>query len=242
MAQTPENLLAQYGQVLSGHAALLTYQMSHFCVKADPVALLSIEIKAGDGSIKIEEVCNPTLVDEYTYGFIPNTSDIMPTIVKAVLEEHPEFKIGYLMCKEDEVYPVTKEREQDGEYVKIISARVPEVDSDRRKAVLDGIKALYNRCKAQYENCKSDFGKRLAPLLANVNPNDAKVYSDKFDEIDKQYVEIRDNIYEAKQQEVEEAYKEYEAKHEATKAQELEDAKARGLDVVQGFNMFDNIN
>lgn len=242
MTQKPENLLSEYGQVLSGHTALLAYQMSHFCVQADPVALLSMEIKTDAGTMNIESACRPTLLDKYTYGFMPYDDKNMPAIVKAILADHPEFKVGYMMCKEDKAYPVSKELEQDPTYMKVVSARVPDVDSDRRKVALDGIKALYNRCKAQYEQCKTEYSKRLIALSANLGPEESKQYSEQFDGIEKQYVDIRDKMYENKQQEIEEAYKEYQAKHEAEQADELEAAKARGEDVVQGFNMFDNIN
>ena len=242
MADNPQMLLEQYSQILSGNSFMLLYQMSHFCTKADLLLLLGLEIEANGSIQKIEDVCKVMQVDDYTFGFIPNRELLAPQITLAIAKDHPEFKIERKMFDGTNYEDVTAENEKSDQYVKIITAKVPDVNQDRHDALLDGIKLLYDANKAIFEKNLVDYTKKLEKSMEGLDLETKKVVFDNFEDTTKKYEEIRDGYYTKKQEEIEEAYNNYLQNNEAQEKEAEEKKKAEGFDAAQSMNMFDSLN
>ncbi|MCF0218966.1 MAG: hypothetical protein HUK14_04215 [Muribaculaceae bacterium] len=242
MADNPQMLLEQYSQVLSGNSFMLLYQMSHFCTKADLLLLLGLEIEANGAIQKIEDVCKVMQVDDYTFGFIPNRELLAPQITLAIAKDHPEFKIERKMFDGTNIEDVNEENEKSDSYIKIITAKVPDVNKDRHDVLLEGIKVLYEANKATFEWNLVEYTKKLENSMEGADLESKKVIMENFENTTKQYEEIRDGYYTKKQDEIEQAYAHYCETADAQEQEAAEKKKAEGFDAAQSLNMFDSLN
>ena len=58
MRRSVYNLLREVQQKMSGFAVFMNYQFMHFGVKAEPAALLSVEVELGGESMNLEDVAD----------------------------------------------------------------------------------------------------------------------------------------------------------------------------------------
>ena len=78
---------------LNGYAVLLNYRFMNLCVKAEPAALLPINVMNEEGElVNFEDVANAMFVDQYTFEIVPNSQDLLFQICKSQKMAHPEYK------------------------------------------------------------------------------------------------------------------------------------------------------
>ena len=68
MRKAIEILIGEMESKLGGYAGLLNYRFLNLCVKAEPVALISVVIKDKEGDTRnIEDVARTMLINKYQF-------------------------------------------------------------------------------------------------------------------------------------------------------------------------------
>lgn len=204
---------------LSGFTTLLIYRYANLCVKAQPMALLSAEIIDDElGEMKIEEVAGVTMPDEYHLKLIPYDPRFNFSLCKAIKKEHPEFK-QELVAPED----------ADDEKERYLILTMPEVNKDRRDALIQAVDTLYDGCKAKIDKTCADYRlkleKKIVALPSDDERNEAK---DAMEAKIKTYKGLVDTTKAEKVKEIEEAYQRYLNEQTAQRDKADETAAARG--------------
>ena len=214
-----ENLIREMEGKLSGFTTLLIYRYANLCVKAQPMALLSAEIIDDElGEMKIEEVAGVTMPDEYHLKLIPYDPRFNFSLCKAIKKEHPEFK-QELVAPED----------ADDEKERYLILTMPEVNTDRRDALIQAVDTLYDGCKAKIDKTCADYRlkleKKIVALPSDDERNEAK---DAMEAKIKTYQGLVDTTKAEKVKEIEEAYQRYLNEQTAQRDKADETAAARG--------------
>ena len=214
-----ENLIREMEGKLSGFTTLLIYRYANLCVKAQPMALLSAEIIDDElGEMKIEEVAGVTMPDEYHLKLIPYDPRFNFSLCKAIKKEHPEFK-QELEAPED----------ADDEKERYLILTMPEVNKDRRDALIQAVDTLYDGCKAKIDKTCADYRlkleKKIVALPSDDERNEAK---DAMEAKIKTYQGLVDTTKAEKVKEIEEAYQRYLNEQTAQRDKADETAAARG--------------
>ena len=214
-----ENLIREMEGKLSGFTTLLIYRYANLCVKAQPMALLSAEIIDDElGEMKIEEVAGVTMPDEYHLKLIPYDPRFNFSLCKAIKKEHPEFK-QELVAPED----------ADDEKERYLILTMPEVNKDRRDALIQAVDTLYDGCKAKIDKTCADYRlkleKKIVALPSDDERNEAK---DAMEAKIKTYKGLVDTTKAEKEKEIEEAYQRYLNEQTAQRDKADETAAARG--------------
>lgn len=214
-----ENLIREMEGKLSGFTTLLIYRYANLCVKAQPMALLSAEIIDDElGEMKIEEVAGVTMPDEYHLKLIPYDPRFNFSLCKAIKKEHPEFK-QELVAPED----------ADDEKERYLILTMPEVNKDRRDALIQAVDTLYDGCKAKIDKTCADYRlkleKKIVALPSDDERNEAK---DAMEAKIKTYKGLVDTTKAEKVKEIEEAYQRYLNEQTAQRDKADETAAARG--------------
>ena len=204
---------------LNGYVTLLIYRYANLCVKAQPMALLSAEIIDEEiGVVRIEQVAGVTMPDEYHLRLVPFDSRIIFPLCKAIKLEHPEFK-------QELVVP---ENATDDEERHLILT-MPEVNKDRRDALIQSVDMLYDGCKAKMDKTCAEFRlkleKKIVVLPTDDERNEAK---DALEAAIKNYQGLVDTTKAEKVKEIEEAYQRYLNEQTAQRDKADETAAARG--------------
>ena len=204
---------------LNGFIALLIYRYANLCVKAQPMALLSAEIIDEElGSMNIEKVAAVVVPDEYHIRLIPFSPRYNFSLCKAIKLEHPEFK-QELVAPED-----AGDEEQ-----RHLILTMPEVNKDRRDALIQSVDTLYDGCKAKMDKTCADYRlkleKSIVVLPTDDERNEAK---DALEAKIKTYQDLVDTTKAEKVKEIEEAYQRYLNEQTAQRDKADETAAARG--------------
>ena len=206
------NIINELQSRLMGYCALLTYRYMNLCVKAEPAALLSAEVNVGGAAYPLEKVASVAIEDNTRYRLYPMDKNLVPEIVKAMKEEHPEFKADI-----------------DGE---TIVFTVPPVDKDRKDALNDLVDALHKDCESRM---KLDFGVSTAKVAVAVAALSKEEQDGAKEDLKKAYdgmVSRSGQLKDNKIKEIEAAYSAWCDEHEKNEEAKEEKARAEGLDNV----------
>lgn len=188
-----ESIIDNMEKQLVGYQYLLTYRYHNLCVKAEPMALLSVIVRMDGEEQEIEQVADVVVPDEYHFQILPKMTNSLEEINMGILTVHPEFEPSFeLMDPEN----------PDTEY---LIYKMPDVDKERRDMLMEAAKVLHDECKVRMEEVCADEIADFGELFAN-NPQNFNEASQAIDNLRKEYL---DNIYqlmEKKQDEIEEAY------------------------------------
>lgn len=204
---------------LNGYLALLIYRYANLCVKAQPMALLSAEIIDEElGALNIEKVAAVLVPDEYHIRLIPFSPRYHFSLCKAIKKEHPEFK-QELVAPEN----------SDDEDQRHLILTMPEVNKDRRDALMQAVDTLFDGCKTKMDKTCADYRlkleKQIVVLPSDDERNEAK---DALEAAIKNYQGLADTTKADKVKEIEEAYQRYLNELATKKAEADESAAARG--------------
>lgn len=222
MKKAIEIVIKEMEVKLSGYCALLNYRYMNLCVKAEPVALLSVvlEDENGEGR-KLEDMADAMLINKYQFEIVPKKPIELFLICKGFKEAHPEFK-------QEIVTPEEKFKlhaDQDDE--KHIIYTMPEVNQDRHDFLMDAVKTLHDQCKVQVDKVNATYPVKLVPKLIGLTEEEVDEAKKKMEETQQKYLKMCDDYLTKKQQEIEDAYRHYLEEQAAQKAKEEELAATR---------------
>lgn len=146
---------------LVGYQYLLTYRYHNLCVKAEPMALLSVIVRINGEEQEIEQVADVVVPDEYHFQILPKMTNSLEEINMGILTVHPEFEPSFeQMDKEN----------PDSQY---LMYKMPVVNKERRDILMETSKVLHDECKVRIEEvCAdeiADFGELFASNPQNFN-------------------------------------------------------------------------
>lgn len=185
---------------LYGYCTLLSYRYMNICVKPEPVSLLSTSVIIDDNAYELEKVTKVVKPDDDSLQIIPVEQSLIPDITKAILLEHPEFKLDIV----DD--PYAKKESDDALVPKMIVLTVPPVDKDGKKSMLDLVDALYQDCdkrmKLDFDVEAAKAGVAAIALPEETQKETKKAFEDSYNNFVKQAEKYKEN----KIKEIEDAY------------------------------------
>lgn len=222
MRRTIEAVIQEMEGKLSGYCALLNYRYMNLCVKAEPMALLSIQLEDENGEpCTLESMADALLANKYQFEIVPKKSRDLFSICKGFKDAHPEFE-------QEIVTPDDKSRFHTDQFdEKHIIYTVPVVNQNRHDFLMDAVKTLHDQCKVQLDKVNTAYPVKLAPRLIGLTEEEADEAKKKMEDSQNTYSKICDDYMARKQQEIEDAYQHYLEEQAAKKAKEEEIAATR---------------
>ena len=202
---------------MSGFAVFMNYQFMHFGVKAEPAALLSVEVELGGESMNLEDVADVAIPEEDQFALIPKDQDSLFAICKAVAQAHPDYKIEQKsMNEEEESSDGAESEEEDDKYV---LCTMP-----------DYVKAVYEEMTAKIEAANAAYDVKIAKQLVGAKPEEIDEAKEELKKLYDQIMETCKSYREEKEKQIETAYQEYLTKKAESEKAESERQAARGED------------
>lgn len=194
---------------LSNLSGVFGYQLQNLCVKAEPVALLTIEVNVEGENQKLEDCTTVAQNDDYSFMIVPHYEDDIPALEQGIFKAHPEFKLKKMSMTVDSIDLKGNPKEVEHPY---ILATMPDVTDDRYKILNEGVKLLYENCKAKMEAAILKSDAKLAELLVGESKDTVDEVTDAIDMIKKEWNDKRDQTRDEKLKEIEDAYQKWLAK------------------------------
>ena len=208
MRRSIKMLLGEMDVKLTGHAGLLNYRYMNLCIKAEPVALLSLTVTDIEGNVyNIEEVADTMMRDEFSFEFVPRDMEMLPFIQKGIAEAHPEFKQEVIKPEGEDhfFYPNTPEYDQERHIV----CTMPEVDDNRYDTLKEAVKTLYDERMVEIDKVKADYTKQLSDRSGDLPKDETDEAMNKLEELANQYSETCETYRDNKEQEIEESHQKW---------------------------------
>ena len=224
MRITVYKLLQEAQQKMNGYAVYMNYQFMHFGVKAEPAALLSVEVEVGGERMNLEDVADVAIPQDDQFALIPKEQDFLSDICKAVAQAHPDYKIGQKSINGEE------EDSLDGEEDRYVLCTMPEVNDDRHDVGMNYVKAIYEEMTAKIDTTHAAYGAEIIKQLASAKPEEIDEAKEELQKIYDQMKDICKSYREEKEKQIEEAYQDYLKKKAEAEQAESERQAARGED------------
>ena len=224
MRMTVYKLLQEAQQKMNGYAVYMNYQFMHFGVKAEPAALLSVEVEVGGERMNLEDVADVAIPQDDQFALIPKEQDFLFDICKAVAQAHPDYKIGQKSINGEE------EDSLDGEEDRYVLCTMPEVNDDRHDVGMNYVKAIYEEMTAKIDTTHAAYGAEIIKQLASAKPEEIDEAKEELQKIYDQMKDICKSYREEKEKQIEEAYQDYLKKKAEAEQAESERQAARGED------------
>lgn len=209
MKRSIGNELNELYTKLSNLSGVFGYQLQNLCVKAEPVALLTIEVNVEGENQKLEDCTTVAQNDDYSFMIVPHYEDDIPALEQGIFKAHPEFKLKKMSMTVDSIDLKGNPKEVEHPY---ILATMPDVTDDRYKILNEGVKLLYENCKAKMEAAILKSDAKLAELLVGESKDTVDEVTDAIDMIKKEWNDKRDQTRDEKLKEIEDAYQKWLAK------------------------------
>lgn len=188
---------------------------------------------------EIEKVGNVSILDDDNMLVVPFDEGNMKKLRLAIKQEHPEFKQHIETIDLDEVAkeagvpeeeaPQTEEQSLDPNSLQVpdkpipsvlpnddtenllhvLVLTVPQVDEDRRKVLLDSVKAYVDATKVRFDATINKAKAEVTRLSVGLPKEEVDEAEDKVKEAAKLYRDAVVEAEESKTKEIEEAYKRY---------------------------------
>ena len=221
---TVYKLLQEAQQKMNGYAVYMNYQFMHFGVKAEPAALLTVEVEVGGERMNLEDVADVALPQDDQFALIPKEQDYLFAICKAVAQAHPDYKIGQKSMNGEE------EDSLDGEEDRYVLCTMPKVNDDRHDVGMNYVKAIYEEMTAKIDAVNAAYGAKIAKQLAGAKPEEMDEAKEELQKVYDQIKDICKSYREEKEKQIEEAYQDYLKKKAEAEQAESERQAARGED------------
>lgn len=209
MKRSISNELNELYTKLSNLSGMFGYQLQNLCVKAEPVALLTIEVNVEGENQKLEDCTTVAQNDEYSFMIVPHYEDDIPALEQGILKAHPEFKLKKMSMTVDSIDLKGNPKEVEHPY---ILATMPDVTDERYNILNESVKLLYDNCKAKMEAAILKSDTKLAGLLVSEGKDTVDEVTDAIDTIKKEWTDKRDQTRDDKLKEIEDAYQKWLAK------------------------------
>lgn len=209
MKRSIGNELNELYTKLSNLSGVFGYQLQNLCVKAEPVALLTIEVTIDGENQKLEDCTTIAKNDDYSFTIVPHYEDDIPALEQGILKAHPEFKQEKMSMTVDSMDLKGNPKEVEVPY---ILATMPDVTDERYDILNESVKLLYDNCKAKMEAAILKSDTKLAGLLVSEGKDTVDEVTDAIDMIKKEWNDKRDQTRDEKLKEIEDAYQKWLAK------------------------------
>ena len=224
MRITVYKLLQEAQQKMNGYAVYMNYQFMHFGVKAEPAALLSVEVEVGGERMNLEDVADVAIPQDDQFALIPKEQDFLFDICKAVAQAHPDYKIGQKSMNGEE------EDSLDGEEDRYVLCTMAKVNDDLHDVGMNYVKAIYEEMTAKLAATHAAYGAKIIKQLASAKPEEIDEAKEELQKIYDQMKDICKSYREEKEKQIEEAYQDYLKKKAEAEQAESERQAARGED------------
>ena len=209
MKRSIGNELNELYTKLSNLSGVFGYQLQNLCVKAEPVALLTIEVNVEGENQKLEDCTTVAKNDDYSFTIVPHYEDDIPALEQGIFKAHPEFKLKRMTMTVDSIDLKGNPKEVEVPY---ILATMPDVTDERYNILNEGVKLLYENCKAKMEAAILKSDAKLAGLLVGESKDTVDEVTDAIDMIKKEWNDKREQTRNEKLKEIEDAYQKWLAK------------------------------
>lgn len=209
MKRSIGNELNELYTKLSNLSGVFGYQLQNLCVKAEPVALLTIEVNVEGENQKLEDCTTVAQNDDYSFMIVPHYEDDIPALEQGIFKAHPEFKLKKMSMTVDSIDLKGNPKEVEHPY---ILATMPDVTDERYNILNEGVKLLYENCKAKMEAAILKSDAKLAELLVGESKDTVDEVTDAIDMIKKEWNDKREQTRDEKLKEIEDAYQKWLAK------------------------------
>ena len=191
---------------LCNYSGLFGFQLKNLCIKAEPVALVDIEVPIEGKFKKLEEFTAIAKKDDYTFVIVPHFEDDMPALMRSLFKAHPEWKLKIdkmtVTAKDVKGNPKTQD-------VPLVEATMPEVDDDRYDLLKESVKLLYEDCKAKMEAAMTKSDIKFAELLIDESEESRKDLEETIDLLKSEWTKKREKLRDDKLKEIEDAYRKW---------------------------------
>lgn len=219
---------------LSNFVAAMGFRFMDLCVKAEPVALLSVTPVIEGEPNKLEDCAEIGKTDDYHFMLIPTYDEDMWPIQKALMAAHPEFeqKIETTEVEVPEDNGTTQTRK-----VAYLLLTMPEVNDDRYDLLKNSVKAIYDNCKAKMEEANVASKRKFSELAAGETPENLKILNDEIDKLNGEWNTQRDKVYQEKMKEIRDAYTRWLGGMARQEVEHLHNEDARGTQAASSMKM-----
>ncbi len=214
--------LGEASSKMSGHVALLNYRYLNLCVKAEAASLLIVTVEYDGHNLDIEQVADVASPREDQLQVYPKSPDLLVPISKAIATVHPEFKQEVI---KEENNNGSSSSDNEEEEDKSILLTMPEVDKNRRDALMEGVKLLYDETTAELTAIYETYTQKAIIQLMDGKAEEIDECKKALDDLKKEHFDLADNYRKNKEKEIEDAYKHYmEQKEEKNKNKQEHEA------------------
>lgn len=193
-------ILDEFQARLDNKLALMQFRFANACVKADPAALLSINVECDSRMLYLEKSCDIVKKDEDKFLLVPQDESYIDAISDGVKAEHPEF--------EQQIFPMKISPDRDAQILTLLLT-VPPVNKDRHDILtqaVDGYKDVFEK-SLEVERAL------ITPKLALKLLNASKEEKDEVDQALNKGIDDRKakagELADDKKKEIDEAYQRY---------------------------------
>lgn len=235
MKRRIKNTIEEAKSKLGGYVALYSYHLMNLVIKADPVALLGVNVMTEEGDSIIEGVADVLKPDDYHFYVVPKEQENLVAIGKGILETHPEMKqevrrISELINEEPGV--------EEDETENYILLSMPEVDDDRYKVLKDGVESYSELVKTKTETVYDFYKLKVEEMVmasSQEEKDEAKAALEELSDMSSKTIE---EFKQRKLTEIEEAYKKYLEAEEEKQTQQEKEEKAHGKSAGMSMKLY----
>lgn len=213
-----------------GYVTGMSYGYSQFCVKADAMSLLDIELNDGGEVKKIEDLAYVILHnkegDDDKIDLVPrrDSSDI-EILSAGVAESYPEFiqSIETEETDDDVAFKSQITADVQSQYgIEVPEAEkqyylrltMPEVDDERKKVLDEAVKLIHDATVTRMDATLAFFTATITSKLVGEDEMAVKEVKQKIEDLKKQYEEMREKLTDEKKQQIEEGNRRYHENHD----------------------------
>lgn len=224
----------KHGEKLISHVSLMKFRFMNLCIKAEPVALLPIQVFIENEVKKIEECSSIGKNDDYHFMILPKYDEDMQAICQAIMRAHPEFIQEIKNMRIDSLDENFNHKNVDVRYLQLT---MPEVNDNRYDALKEAAKLAYDDCKIQMDAANAIAKPKFAEMALLESEADQQLLQKELEKQKKQWDEQRDKLYKTKVDEIEDAHNHWLAKQNEYDKELEESENAHGEEVAHSMKM-----
>ncbi len=219
MDKSIQHVIDQAQGVVDGTTAVLFFRLANITVEADPLSLLSTTVKVGDTERTIEEVASCSLLDKYSFAFVPKDNEYILPLIKGLMTEHPDFRIEQkesessakikFTDEERKMLGLTDDDSGEQDNTRYLVCKMPEMDDDRRDNYIDLTTATCDVSKRQIEAQKVKFEAVMLKRTLGMPSDQVEEAKAELEGVFEGGVKDCESSQETKIKSIEEAYQQY---------------------------------
>lgn len=216
---------------MSSYLGMYVYRLMNLCIKAEPMALLSVTVQTENGEENLEKVANVYRPDDFHFYIVPNDPEEIAKVGKAVLLQHPEFS---------QEVKTAENTDDDGnkEEVEYLYVSMPEVNKDRYNVLTDGVKILSDEVKIKLEETYNLFKVRIEAKLAGAGKEEREEAEKSLKDLQEMAESKMGEYQKKKLSDIDEAYQNYLSKEEEKKKEKEKEDKTNSKRAGMSMRMF----